>query len=130
NSPDIRPAQARLRQSRAGLREQQRNELPKSSGSAAYLHAHLPSSSISIGAAELYDVGFDATWEVDLFGGTRRAIEAASAESIAVEADLADTRVQLAAEVAQAYVDLFDRRARLELARRSEELETRVLDLT
>ena len=77
NSPDIRAAQARLRQSRAGLREQQRNELPKSSGSAAYLHAHLPSSSLSFGAADLYDVGFDATWEVDLFGGTRRAIEAA-----------------------------------------------------
>ena len=37
NSPDIHAAQARLRQSRAGLREQQRDELPKSSGSAAYL---------------------------------------------------------------------------------------------
>ena len=57
-------------------------------------------------------------------------MEAASAQSIAVEADLADTRVQLAAEVAQAYVDLFDRKARRELARRSADLETRVLDLT
>jgi outer membrane protein TolC len=108
NSPDIRAAQARLRQSRAGLREQQRNELPKSSGSAAFLHAHLPSSSLSFGAADLYDVGFDATWEVDLFGGTRRAIEAASAEASAVDADLADTHVQLSAEIAQAYVDLRD----------------------
>ncbi len=61
------------------------------------------------GDLNLYNLGFDATWEVDLFGGTRRAVQAASAESIAVQADLADTRVQLAAEVAQAYVDLRDR---------------------
>ena len=130
NSPDIRAAQARLRQSRAGLREQQRNELPKSSGSAAYLHAHLPSTSLSIGAADLYDVGFDATWEVDMFGGTRRAIEAASAEASAVDADLADTHVQLSAEIAQAYVDLRDQQQRIALVRESAELEEQILTLT
>jgi NodT family efflux transporter outer membrane factor (OMF) lipoprotein len=130
NSPDIRAAQARLRQSRAGLREQQRNELPKSSGSAAYLHAHLPSSSLGIGSIGLYDVGFDATWEVDLFGGTRRAIEAASAEASAVDADLADTHVQLSAEIAQAYVDLRDQQQRIALVRESAELEEQILTLT
>jgi NodT family efflux transporter outer membrane factor (OMF) lipoprotein len=130
NSPDIRAAQARLRQSRAGLREQQRNELPKSSGSAAYLHAHLPSSSLGIGSIGVYDVGFDATWEVDLFGGTRRAIEAASAEASAVDADLADTHVQLSAEIAQAYVDLRDQQQRIALVRESAELEEQILTLT
>jgi NodT family efflux transporter outer membrane factor (OMF) lipoprotein len=130
NSPDIRAAQARLRQSRAGLREQQRNELPKSSGSAAYLHAHLPSSALGIGSIGVYNVGFDATWEVDLFGGTRRAIEAASAEASAVEADLADTHVQLSAEIAQAYVDLRDQQQRIALVRESAELEEQILTLT
>jgi NodT family efflux transporter outer membrane factor (OMF) lipoprotein len=130
NSPDIRAAQARLRQSRAGLREQQRNELPKSSGSAAYLHAHLPSSALGIGSIGLYDIGFDATWEVDMFGGTRRAIEAASAEASAVEADLADTHVQLSAEIAQAYVDLRDQQQRIVLVRESAELEEQILTLT
>ena len=130
NSPDIRAAQARLRQSRAGLREQQRNELPKSSGSAAYLHAHLPSTSLDIGSADLYDVGFDATWEVDMFGGTRRAIEAASAEASAVDADLADTHVQLSAEIAQAYVDLRDQQQRIALVRESAGLEEQILTLT
>jgi len=129
-SPDIRAAQARLRESRAGLREQQRNEFPKSSGSAAYLHAHLPSSSLGIGSIGLYDVGFDATWEVDLFGGTRRAIEAASAEASAVDADLADTHVQLSAEIAQAYVDLRDQQQRIALVRESAELEEQILTLT
>jgi NodT family efflux transporter outer membrane factor (OMF) lipoprotein len=130
NSPDIRAAQARLRQSRAGLREQQRNELPKSSGSAAYLHAHLPGSSLGIGSIGVYDIGFDATWEVDMFGGTRRAIEAASAEASAMEADLADTHVQLSAEIAQDYVDLRDQQQRLALVRESADLEEQILTLT
>ena len=131
NSPDIRAAQARLRQSRAELHGQKSNELPKSSGSAAYLHAHLPSSSgVNIGSIGLYDIGFDATWEVDMFGGTRRAIEAAAAEASAVEADLADTHVQLSAEIAQAYVDLRDQQQRIVLVRESAELEEQVLTLT
>ena len=130
NSPDLHAAQARLRESRAGLRGQERNELPKTSGTAAYLHAHLPSSSLGIGSAGLYDLGFDATWEVDLFGGTRRAIQAASAEASAVEADLADTQVQLSAEVAQAYINLRDQQQRIALVRDSAEIEAQILTLT
>jgi NodT family efflux transporter outer membrane factor (OMF) lipoprotein len=130
DSPDVHAAEARLRQSRAALKEQRSNALPKSSASVSYINAQIPKSSLGVGDLNLYNGGFDATWEVDLFGGTRRAVEAASAESIAVEADLADARVQLAAEVAQAYVDLYDREARRDLARRTAELETRILDLT
>src|SRR5579872_4860902 len=119
DSPDIRAAQARLLQSRAGLTEQRRNALPKGSAAGAYLHAHIPSSALPIGSIHFYTLGFDATWEADLFGGTRRAIEAASAEASAVEADLADTDVQLAAEIAQAYVDLRDQQQRRALVSRS-----------
>ena len=130
NSPDVHAAEARLHQSRAALKEQKSNALPKSGASASYVNAEIPKSTLDVGDLNLYNLGFDATWEVDLFGGTRRAVQAASAESIAVEADLADARVQLAAEVAQAYVDLRDRAARQDLARRTAELETRVLELT
>jgi NodT family efflux transporter outer membrane factor (OMF) lipoprotein len=130
HSPDIRAAQARLRQSRAGLREQRRDALPKGTASALYLHAHLPSSSLGLGSINVYDLGFDASWEVDLFGGKRRAIEAASAEADATEADLADTHVQLAAEIAQAYVDLRDQQQRIALVRQSADLEEQTLTLT
>lgn len=129
-SPDIHAAEARLVQSRAGLRGQRSNELPKSSGSAAYLHAHIPSDSFGIGSIGVYNIGFDATWEADLFGGTRRAIEAASAEAEAVDADLADAHVQLSAEIAQAYVDLRDQQQRIQLVRQSAELEEQILTLT
>jgi NodT family efflux transporter outer membrane factor (OMF) lipoprotein len=130
HSPDIRAARARLRQSRAGLREQQRDALPKGNASSLYLHAHLPGSTLGLGSVNLYDIGFDASWEVDVFGGTRRAIEAASAEAGAVEADLADAHVQLAAEVAQAYVDLRDQQQRVALVRKSADLEQQTLTLT
>jgi outer membrane protein TolC len=131
NSPDIRAAQARLQESRAGLRQKQRNQMPTTSGTAAYLKAHLPSSfGGGISSLGVYDIGFDATWEVDLFGGTRRSIEAASAEASATEADLADTHVQLSAEVAQAYVDLRDQQQRIALVRESADLEEQVLSLT
>lgn len=130
HSPDIHAAQARLRESRAGLRGQKANELPKVSPSAVYLHARLPGSTLGLSSANLYNIGFDATWEVDLFGGTRRAIEAASAEAEAVDADLDDTHVQLSAEIAQAYVDLRDQQQRLALIRQSAELEEQTLTLT
>lgn len=129
-SPDIRAAEARLRQSRAGLRQQRGDALPKGSASAAYLHANLPKSTLGLGAIDFYNVGFDATWEIDIFGGTRRAIEAAAADAEAVGADLADTQVQLSAEIANAYVDLRDRQQRIELVRRSADIEQQVLDLT
>jgi len=47
-----------------------------------------------------------------------------------VEADLADTHVQLSAEIAQAYVDLRDQQQRIVLVRESAELEEQVLTLT
>lgn len=130
NSPDLHAAEARLRESRAGLRQEKGNRLPKIGGTAVYLHAQLPDSPLGVSQADFYNLGFDATWEADLFGGTRRAIEAASAEAGAAEADLADAHVQLSAEVAQAYIQLRDGQQRLGLVRKSVEAEDRALMLT
>ena len=140
NSPDLHAAEARVRQARAGLAGQQSNELPKSSASVVYLRTRSPdlasleggSSSSSNGGGPIgfYLAGFDATWEIDIFGGTRRAIEAASAEADASQADLADAHVQLAAEIAQAYVGLRDEQQRVAIAHESADLEGRILTLT
>jgi NodT family efflux transporter outer membrane factor (OMF) lipoprotein len=129
-STDVRASEARLWQSRAALQMQRRNALPKSSAAAAYVHAGLPKTSINVGDLDVYDVSLDATWEIDLFGGTRRTIEAASAEARAQEADLADVQVQIAAEVAQTYIDLRDRQQRIALVRESAGLEQQTLMLT
>ena len=150
HNPDLQAAQARLRESRAQLQEQKANALPTVSADAAALRMRKPnlsglessqsasnttsttqstSTSQGQGPLQLYSAGFDASWELDLFGGTRRAIESASAQAEAVNADLADTQVSLAAEVAQAYIGLRDQQTRLALANQSAQLEQQTLTL-
>ena len=139
NSPDIATAQARLRQSRASLSGARADAMPKVTGDAALLKLRSPDTSALGGSSgggggrgplSLYLAGFDASWEADLFGGNRRAVEAAGAEADASQAQLADAQVQLAAEVVQAYTDLRDRQARLALVDASVDIENLALDLT
>lgn len=142
HNPDVHAAQARLRQARAQLMGQRAKALPKASAAAAAVRMRSPDlSALSSGNSggggnsgrgplQLYTLGLDASWEIDVFGGTRRAIEAASAQADALDADLADTQVSLAAEVAQAYIDLRDEQQRLLLARQSADLQQRMLALT
>jgi NodT family efflux transporter outer membrane factor (OMF) lipoprotein len=151
HNPDVHAAQARLRASRAQLQQSAANGMPTVSALGAAVRTRSPDTSALSNAAQgiqggsggnssdgssgrgpvqFYTAGFDASWELDLFGGTRRAVEAASAEADAVQADLADTQVSLAAEVAQAYISLRDEQQRLALAQRSAELQQRMLDLT
>jgi NodT family efflux transporter outer membrane factor (OMF) lipoprotein len=137
NSPDIATAQARLKQSRASLSGARADAMPKVTGDAAMLKLRSPDTSALSGGGgggrgplTLYLAGFDASWEADLFGGTRRAVEAAQAEADAAQAQLADAQVQLAAEVVQAYTDLRDQQARLALVEASVDIENQALDLT
>ncbi|MDE1164670.1 MAG: efflux transporter outer membrane subunit [Pseudomonas sp.] len=138
DSPDIQTAQARLRQARAGLSSEQAAGRPKVSTNLTAVRLRSPDLSQLTGGdsgggrgpLQLYLADFDASWELDLFGGTRRAIEAASASAQASSAQLADTQVQLAADVVQAYVSLRDQQARLALVNASADLEAQVVDLT
>jgi multidrug efflux system outer membrane protein len=67
----------------------------------------------------LYQAGFDASWELDVFGGTRRAIEVANAETAAAEEGERGVRVSLLAEVATTYADLRMGQQQLDLSRRN-----------
>ena len=143
-NPNLAAASARLRQARASLRQQKANLLPKADATALYAHARFPgldlgnagssdTTQTSAGTStdiDLYNVGFDASWEVDLFGGQRRAIEAARATTEAAQADLADAQVSLTAEVAQAYVNVRDRQRRIALNRQSIAMQEQMLALT
>jgi NodT family efflux transporter outer membrane factor (OMF) lipoprotein len=137
-NPDLAAAEARLRQARAQLRQQKANELPSGSASALYAHAHLPGVNLGNESGgddgssdlDLYNLGFDASWEVDLFGGQRRAIQAARATAEAATAGIADTQVSISAEVASAYVDLRDRQRRIALSERSVAMQEQMLALT
>ncbi|MGD0491658.1 MAG: efflux transporter outer membrane subunit [Steroidobacteraceae bacterium] len=75
-------------------------------------------------------VGFDASWEIDLFGRVRRSVEAARADLGAERANYEDAQVTVAAEVARNYFELRGAQKRLDVARRNLDSERQTLDLT
>ena len=62
-----------------------------------------------------FEAGFDASWELDLFGGKRRALEADTALLAATEASRDDARVTLLAEVARIYMDIRQHQKQLDI---------------
>jgi NodT family efflux transporter outer membrane factor (OMF) lipoprotein len=129
-----------VRNARAMLREQGAKLLPSGGASAAALAIKPPSAIGSVlGASssgaipnhvDLYTTALDASWELDLFGGVRRGVENAKASAQAQQASFEDAEVQLASEVAQAYVNLRDAQHRSALSAESAHLEDRELQLT
>lgn len=103
---DLATAQAQLREARArrALAGAQLGPIVNASASGSRRRASAESGSGA--TAELYSAGFDASWELDVFGGLRRGVEAAEADVGASASQLRDTRVSLVAEVALNYVDL------------------------
>jgi NodT family efflux transporter outer membrane factor (OMF) lipoprotein len=79
---------------------------------------------------ELYSAGFDASWELDLFGGIRRGIEAADADLESSIASLHDAHVSLVAEVARNYVEVRTLQTRLGIAQDNLASQSETLQLT
>jgi len=73
--------------------------------------------------------GFDASWEIDLFGRTRRSVEAAQARTGAAIWDLRDVQVSTAAEVASAYLQLRTLQQRIAIAEAEVDRQERALRL-
>jgi outer membrane protein TolC len=63
-----------------------------------------------------FDLGIGATWETDIFGSLKRGAEVANAEAQAAEAEHLGTRVLIAAEAADAYVQIRGARVRIAFA--------------
>ncbi len=111
---DVRTAQANLRQARA-LRDQAAAALwPTLAFSASAQRSRGSGSAVT---GNLFDAGFDATWEPDLFGGTGHAVAAGEAQVGASAATLASIEVSIAAEVAVSYLQLRGTQARAAFAR-------------
>lgn len=133
DSPGIAVANARVAQSRASLAASRTAVLPTINTSFAAPYINVPGNLVGNGGGRdeinAYNLGFDASWEIDLFGGTRRKIEAATARSEAAEAGVADARVTLSAEIARAYVGLRARQAMLGLQDRQVEIDRELVAL-
>lgn len=86
----------------------------------------------SIGAVEggLFQIGFDANWELDFFGGVRNSVKAATAEVIGAEESRRDVMVTLVAEVARNYIALRGYQRQMEVARSNINTQRDTRDLT
>src|SRR5262249_35624060 len=79
---------------------------------------------------DLYDGQFDASWELDLFGGIKRNVEAADADIQSTIEDERSVLVTLLAEVARNYVELRGFQRRLEIAAKNIKLQQDTVELT
>jgi NodT family efflux transporter outer membrane factor (OMF) lipoprotein len=129
-STDVRVARAKLREARARRDLAGSNYFPTVTASGSASRTKSSAKTSSGGTSTLHQAGFDASWEPDIFGGTRRAAEGAQADLESSEADLRNTQVSLAAEVALNYVEVRSLQARLAIARKSLSSQSETFQLT
>lgn len=79
--------------------------------------------------SNMYRAGLDASWEIDIFGGTRRGVEAARADMQAAEESLNHVWVSLAGAIAQSYIELRTHQARLAVAESNLQAQTETYEL-
>ena len=129
---DLRMAQSRIRQARASMGIAGADLGPTVNTNASLTRSRTPASSIrnEVTTGNLYQLGFDAGWEVDLFGGLRRGVEAAGADLDAAMESRSDLLVSLSAEVASSYLNLRSFQQRLAIARQNLKAQEHTADLT
>lgn len=127
---DLQQATSRLRQARASRVGTATGFYPTLDVNGAYARSGGLSDNNLQGRHDSYTANLNAAWEIDIFGGTRRAVEAADASVQAAVEDRRDVLVSLTAEVATNYVDLRTFQREIEIARGNLEIQRRTLDLT
>lgn len=118
---DLQKAESRIRQARAAMRLAGADLGPSIDAGASYKRSRTPSLGSDGGkvTTNLYQMGFDASWEIDIFGGTRRGVEAAGADYTAAVESRRDLLVSLSAEVANSYLNLRSLQQRLAITRQN-----------
>ncbi|RWI57073.1 MAG: efflux transporter outer membrane subunit [Mesorhizobium sp.] len=128
---DVAASKARIREARASYRQNIGALFPSADGSASATRNR--SAASTSGVTETYSqfrAGFDASWEIDLFGGKRRAVEAARYGMDAAEEDLRATLLTMIGDVASNYVEARGYQARVALARRTATSQNETVKLT
>ncbi|GLQ90685.1 efflux transporter outer membrane subunit [Dyella flagellata] len=121
-SLDLRIARARLAESRALLGTAKSDQIPTIDTTIDFQRSREQQPGFGTAqrlSVDSYQAGFDASWEVDLFGGIRRSVEAARGDLGASEASMHDAQVSLFAEVARNYFELRGTQQRLAIAQRN-----------
>ena len=132
---DVRAAQARVRGARAARTRAALDLTPEGVVSGGYTRRRLASATFP-GASgrfpdeDIWDAGFDAAWELDLFGRLRHNVRAQDALVAVSREDLRGVLVALTAELARAYFELRGAEEQLAVARRNADNQRRTFELT
>ena len=115
---DVRIALDRVQGARALFHQSQLDLAPHISTDAGYARSReqVPGFTNAPVDIEQADLGFDAAWEIDLFGRVRHQVEAARADAEAARDDLSQAQVEVVAEIARNYIDLRGAQARAAVA--------------
>ena len=131
---DLQGAEARLRAVRASRGIAAAARWPSVDATGSYQReresANAPALDTPGETDNLFQAGFDARWELDLFGGARRAVEAAAADLDAAAEERNGVALSLLAEVARNYIDLRAGQRQLALARDNLAASQDMLNLT
>jgi outer membrane protein, multidrug efflux system len=134
---DIRLAEARIRESRALRAVTAADAWPGLEAAGSYRRSRSSENAFVSGGGgdaflggDLFRTGFDASWEVDIFGGVRRRVEAADANVAASLEERRNALVTLLGDVARNYIELRGFQRRLAVARSNLQAQQETLDLT
>ncbi|MEW6657478.1 MAG: efflux transporter outer membrane subunit [Thermodesulfobacteriota bacterium] len=134
---NLRQAEARILQARASRGVAGAPLLPQADASALYQKSQGSSEAAGGGAIatvggiqQLFQVGLDASWEIDIFGGTRRSMEAATADLRAAVEDRRDVLITLVGDVGTNYLNLRGFQQQIAIARKNLEAQKKTAQIT
>lgn len=138
---DLKLATSRVREARALRGVAASQWYPKLDGNASYSRQRLSERSFGSGGGSGFGGGFnpnidsysaslDASWELDIFGGTRRNVEAADADIAASYESRREILISLLGEVANSYITLRGAQRQLAILRNRVESQQKTLELT
>src|ERR671910_2575827 len=127
---DVLAAEARVLGARSARTETAFDLAPTVTFAGGYTRQRLAGATFPIGTGtfpdkNIWDAGFDASWELDLFGRVRRNVQAQSAFVEVAQQGLRDVQVSLTAELARAYFDLRGSQEQLSVAQRNAQNQQR-----
>jgi NodT family efflux transporter outer membrane factor (OMF) lipoprotein len=127
---DLKQAGSRVRQARANRVIARVDLYPTVDATGSYNKSRSSKDTGGANESDLYSAGLDADWELDVFGGVRRNVEAAQGDLEASREDLRDVLVSLVAEVGLNYVDVRTYQARLAVAEKNLAAQLETYQLT
>jgi len=129
---DLKASVDRVKQARALFDDRRLDQFPRVTSAGGYTRSDEQVPGFGTGRVNVAsaDLGFDANWEIDLFGHVQRSVEAADADAGATEADARDVKVTVAAEVARNYFELRGAQQRRVVAEANAAAQRETLRLT